>query len=87
MVKHFEHLWEEAEKFSIQNKQTIPVIVKEISNDINLFEISSNIEDSSQIFGRVLYNLCALSQQLNVNTFTSLLKELNNQKIEVMEEE
>ena len=80
-MKHFENLWEETEiivtKLGITDPQT------ELHNNIDqlFFE-----QDKSKVFGRILCLLCYLSCKWQINTFAVLLREMQNLKIEMMED-
>ncbi len=79
--KHFEHIWEEAEKIAPSNQ--IEIIFESISKDLE----SLKQDKSSDSFGRVLFNLCTLSKILNVNTWAALTQEIENQKIDLLDPE
>ena len=80
MVKHFENLWEEVEKFAIQAspKKTTSDIVDELKTKV--FGLTTNVEGAD--LGVILFHLCELSIRLNVNTYAALQKELQDRKID-----
>lgn len=87
MTKHFESLWEDAEILSAQiEKSEIPERAKFIINEINaLVDVSRS--DKEAIFGKILFHLCGISQKFNVNTYASLMRELQNRKVDSMDDE
>lgn len=80
MVKHFEELWEETE--FIANKLSPPDPQKDLHLEIDKLFFS---EEKEKSFGKILYLLCYLSFHWKVNTFTVLLKEMQDRKIELFE--
>lgn len=80
-MKHFENLWEEAEitvtKIGIKDPQA------ELHNNIDQLFLEQN---KGRVFGRILCLLCYLSCKWEINTFAALLHEIQNLKIEMMED-
>ena len=82
MSKHFENLWEQTESLIAQQGVEDPQT--ELHNNIDQLFIEA---DKTRIFGRILCLLCYLSFKWKINTFLALLQEMQDLKIEMMEDE
>ena len=86
-MKHFEELWENGELLSIQTDTTdISIKIEEICKSLNLLLMDINSADQQRNFGKILFKLCGISYKLNINTFSALLLEIQNQRVEMMGE-
>lgn len=92
-MKHFETLWEEAEKChsSYISKSTTSSIVEEVSLKLNLYNSVENsgipTEDKektkSHIFGEILLSLTQLSLKDNVNSYKALQTAILHKNIDI----
>lgn len=91
MTKHFEDLWEEAELVSSKcpyGDDFIDEVQKQLHDEINTLCYDKTSSDAkTKSFGRILYLLCYLSFKWNVNTFSALLRETQDRKIDMLDDE
>lgn len=83
MIKHFESLWEDAEILAAQTEKSdvaskAKLAITEITN------LLDSSKDCESTFGKILFQLCGMSQKLNINTYVALMKEIQNRKIDSM---
>jgi hypothetical protein len=83
MKKHFENLWEDIEVYHIMADPNFEIDSKFEKIREDLSNLSQD-KDTTESFGRILFNLCAISRKLNVNVYTALVKEYQNQKIDLL---
>jgi len=83
-VKHFEDLWEEAEKLSVISSSTMEEIISNLQKDIE--NLSSN-EDKNYIIGRMLFNITRISYKYNINVYSSLIEAMNDFRFSLLEQE
>jgi len=87
MIKHYEHLWEEAEevadKFYAEESplQDIGFAATELISDENLTS-----EEREEKLGTIIFGLCALSKKFDLNAYTALRNAIDNAKIELFDE-
>ena len=95
MVKHFEELWEECEKFH-QSEGSVPPknIVEELALKVNLYKLIAEkteipVEDLNGLkvraLGEILLTLTNLSLAENINTFEALNNSLQQRAFSKME--
>ena len=77
MTKHFEQLWEEAERVAVElypgtSQEKIDNIIKACQE--------LRVNDDQNVFGRLLFWMCAFSQQENINSYTALVDYLQEIK-------
>jgi len=85
MIRHFENLWEEAEKTLKEYLDT--EIDKKLYLSIfeNLIN-ADNKEEAEKIFGRALLILCYISEKYNINSWVALEQAITEFKIDMLEE-
>lgn len=83
MTKHYEILWEEAERLAIELENDTDYIL-EIKNQLDLLK-SCNPVMYSFHFGNILFYLCALSGKMNINTYIALQQTITDKKSEMLE--
>lgn len=83
-MKHYEDLWVEAEKLSQDLKQEVG---SSISAAIAHLEMLKNCPENMRSYhmGMLIFNTCAISQVLNVNTFPALQKVITDKKSETFD--
>lgn len=87
MAKHFEELWEKAEALSLQtDRSDISLKIEEINESLGQLLIDKNESSQARQFGKILFKLCGISRNLNINTFSALLLEIQNQRVDIMGE-
>lgn len=83
-MKHFEDLWEEAEKLSASSPSSLEEIITQIQKDINDFLLS---EDKSFLLGKIVFNLTQISYKNNINVYASLIEAMNDFRSSILEQE
>lgn len=92
-MKHFENLWEDAESLDTNlNKEEILDEIKGIISDYDRnikckFSPETHKELSSRNFGRILFYIAQLSKFENINVYETLMKEIEIQKIELLDKD
>lgn len=96
MLKHFEHLWEDAENYykDTSNATGVSSILEELVLKINLYK---TIDESDKFpkdqkdkikmhtFGEIVMTLAQLSLKDNINSYAALRTALQYKKIEDLE--
>lgn len=72
-MKHFEDLWEESENLS--NTKSVKESIAKIRKLLKTI-------DSQESFGKVLYELSAISKLMNINVYTALQIIVDEEKID-----
>lgn len=96
MPKHFEELWEEAEKLhqEINDEASSASLLDELIAKLSIYKvIDQNVKITaeekaklkSNTFGKILASLTNLSLKDNVNTYLSLQSAIDDLKIEALE--
>lgn len=86
-MKHFEELWEYAEKIATNyDSQDVKERIEKIKTDIDNLDAKGSQSENSLVFGRILLQLCGLSLAMNVNTFAALSKECKDVELSAMDE-
>jgi hypothetical protein len=85
-MEHFEQLWESAEIatkqfYSDPTNIIIGKIKAELDNLINLQDQNDKIE----CVGRILLDLCYISDKLNINTYAALKNQLDDLKLKIFD--
>ena len=78
-VKHFEELWEEAEKVAEEFYKKYPENEPWKSGD-------GPTEDHAALVGAELFRLCYICKKYNINSFTALQDIMNEYKIDLLED-
>ena len=75
-MKHFEELWVLAEKTATAYDSK-PLSERKVEIEKALSQLDSNTSSDvkHEILGRILFQLCGISAELNVNTFRALAQE------------
>lgn len=83
-IKHFENLWEDAEKLTGSLEQDL---ASSISGAAAHLEMMKNCPTNMYDYhvGMLLFNICSISRILNVNTYTALQKMITDKKAEMLE--
>lgn len=81
-MKHFEELWEATEECISRQNLSLPK--EELHKEIDKLFTEHNKEKS---FGKILSLLCYLSFKWNINTFEALLKEFQDIKSDLLDDE
>jgi hypothetical protein len=82
-VKHYEHIWEEAEKNSKEeNSLFVLDNINSLISDYKDISEASTDEKTKSIFkfrkfGEILFALCELSKIDNINVYTALKQEID----------
>lgn len=90
MNKHFEHVWESAEKVA---KEYLPEEAKSLHMTTEglvaslLDKLLYTKANKKENFGNLLFALCYLSDRDNVNTWTALEQATLNCKIKMLEDD
>ena len=88
-MKHFEQLWNEAESvFSnhIQKNKNINLSAILQETQSHLLQLKENNSNNSTLYGKVLFNLCCLSNLLNLNVYEILENTIYNEKLNSLED-
>lgn len=87
-MKHFEQLWNEAEKLSLESHthSSTDELAKELQ-EIALAWVTYTDEQRAAGTGTILYQLCALSARLRVNTFAALQEAIQDEKTKILDPE
>lgn len=88
-IKHFEQLWEEAEKFveEVYHHFDIGDDIRDHLNYLDDHISGSCLCDKEYHMGQLLLKICYLSKKLDVNIFTALQDALNDARINLLEVE
>jgi hypothetical protein len=101
MVKHFEHLWEEAEVVTTQHYDGTPWPPGEDPSwqgDGPMLDITFNTtkliaddelsaEDKEELLGKILFALCFVSHKNDINAYTALRTAIDNAKQDMLDED
>lgn len=74
-MKHFEELWEEAEKLSASSSFSINEIIIELVKDLKNLVLSDN---KNYLMGKIIFNLACISYKYNINVYTALVDSIND---------
>ena len=89
-MKHFEEIYEDAEKLS-ENVDTVSSNYFQcLIEDLELLESLMNTSTSArqqEIFGDILFSLCAISKKLNINAYEALQNAMNKIRAEIFDDE
>jgi len=96
MIKHFEQLWEDAEKINAEINDGTPVtaLVEELIQKLGVYRIldqndkvpaDEKIKLKSHLFGKILVLLTNLSLKDNINVYASLNNSIEDLKIDLFE--
>ncbi len=96
MTKHFEDLWEDAEKIhqEINDGESSSSLIDELIAKLSIYKVIDQNEKitadekaklKSNTFGKILASLTNLSLKDNVNTYLSLKSAIDDLKIEALE--
>lgn len=83
-MKHYETLWEEAEKLSTELEEDANFHIFQIKSQLDLIN-SCDPNMLSVHFGNIIFSLCALSGKLNINTYVALQQAIIDKKSELLE--
>lgn len=88
MAKHFEHLWEEAEMVSKKHygKHCPYPDVEDNAYILASFYETSSAERKEELFGMVLFALCWMSKEYDINAYTALRSVIDDMKQKALEE-
>ena len=92
-TKHFEDVWEDAEKLFDANKLNVDSILNELQAKISLYRLlgagsfdpADLASAQASMNGKMLMTLASLSLKENVNVFTSLQMAINERRLLQME--
>lgn len=82
-MKHFEELWIAAEKSSQRTK----ISTENLFYYFHLLLKEDKNEEASKLMGKILYLLCSISNQKQINVFAALLQEMQDQEVDFLEKE
>lgn len=92
-MKHFEDLWEEAEKIVIEYSKLDGVDFAPLDRLQELIDMLPSYDDDrseerNQCLGEILLNLCFFTKLYDINAYASLAnaaQDLNIERLEVMD--
>lgn len=95
MIKHFEHLWEEAEVvvsnfYESKSEDNMIVDFTSLTSANNLLKkltSSGNKEDQYECMGDLITFLCFYSKKYDINSYAALKDSINNMKIDMLDED
>lgn len=84
---HFEHIWNAAEDLGTKFPQeSIESIVKKIQETIDNIPQMANLPSrQAEIVGEILFDLCAITNQLNINSAAALRWAIENRKAKLLD--
>lgn len=87
-MKHFEQLWTESEIATQQlYSDPINIIIGKIKAELDNLSHLQDQNEKIESIGRILFDLCYISDKLNINTYAALKNELENVKIKIFDPE
>lgn len=85
MIKHYEHLWEEAEevaeKFYADKSPLLDISAADLTGE------GLTLEEREERLGVIIFALCALTKKFDINAYTALRSAIDNAKIELFDED
>jgi hypothetical protein len=92
-AKHFEELWEEAEKLFDADKLKVDSILNELQAKVSLyrllgagsFDAAELASAQASMIGKMLMTLASLSLKENVNTYAALAEAIQEKRLMTME--
>lgn len=83
-MKHFEELWESAEKVTSDLKLELAASISGAMAHLEMLKgCPNNMYDYHM--GMLIFNICSISRILNVNTYTALQKIITDKKSELLD--
>lgn len=81
---HFEDIWNSAEAVSKTLDTASAVAFSNIENNIKkLQELNLNNEEKTIIFGDIMFNLCIISREYNINSAAALASAVRDARSEI----
>ena len=87
-MKHFEHLWEEAESvvdLKYINQKNANILLSYIKNQDDTSELSD--QKAEELLGKVIFAVCYISKYLNINAYAALRNTIDDIKVMELEDE
>lgn len=81
-MKHFEDIWEDAEKISLAISLTKQLNTKDYIDRISM--LLPKITEAES-YSEILFLMCALSAQLNLNVYQLLKSQSQQQKLDMLD--
>jgi len=86
MIKHFEHLWEEAEIEANNYYTDEESVYNDIKNNIKDIKCNKLSDEDLYIkMGNVMFALCFLSKKYNINVYSALRDSIDDIKIALLD--
>ena len=86
-MKHFEDIWNEAEavasKFPEQTQ--LAELTQQIKAEIDKLPTVTTLEEQAEIIGAVLFSICDITRQLNMNSAAALQNSIDAKKSELLD--
>lgn len=85
-MEHFETVWTKAEDFAkLHYNNNISIIIAKIKSDLDLMSSLHDQNERIECFGRVLLDLCFISNELNINVYAALKNRLEELKMQTFD--
>ena len=87
MTKHFENVWEDAEKLhrQVSPESTLDAEILNLEKLLIQLKEPTSKDEQFSVFGSLVFHLCAIASNLNINSYTALLSAIQERKISMLE--
>ena len=85
-MEHFETIWTNAEDFAkLHYSNTINISISKIKRELDILLSSKDQNEKIDCFGRILFDLCFISNELNINVYIALKNQLEELKMKTFD--